>query len=100
MKAVLVLLYIVMILLLLYYAALYIKNLITYKNMNLIVIAIKHYNLAIMADSYDDPNFENKLISYNCMKKYEDVLHDWFNWGYDNIVPQDVLERIKPYILK
>lgn len=80
----------------------WIKNDNTYKNRIIIFKAIESYNLKIdylikigdLEDSYQN------YISFNCAEPYIKTLFRWYDWGYENIVPPDVLAVIKSHIKK
>lgn len=71
------------------------KNLITYKNLTIILDAIYRYNINMI-----DLGNLDRIISYNVIKSYIEVLLNPFEWGYKNIVPQDTYALIEPFIEK
>lgn len=71
------------------------KNLITFKNLTIILGAIYHYNINMI-----DLGNLDRIISYNVIKSYIEVLLNPFEWGYKNIVPQDTYALIEPFIEK
>ena len=71
------------------------KNLIAYKNLTIILDAIYRYNINMI-----DLGNLDRIISYNVIKSYIEVLLNPFEWGYKNIVPQDTYALIDPFIEK
>lgn len=71
------------------------KNLITYKNLTIILDAIHCYNINMI-----DLGNLDRIISYDVIKSYIEVLLNPFDWGYKNLVPKDVFALIEPFIEK
>lgn len=71
-----------------------IKNDNTYLNRIIIIEAICEYNISLITSG------QNKYtpISYNDMEPRECTYKRWWDWGYENILPSDKFEIIKPYI--
>lgn len=67
-----------------------VKNENAYKNRDIIIEAIYEYNIA--SNRYGD------RIDYADIEPYDDTLYRWWDWGYENILPPDKFEIIKPYI--
>lgn len=40
------------------------------------------------------------IIPYSVIRDYDAAFYDLFNWGYRDVVPSDVFEKIKPFIAK
>lgn len=70
-----------------------VKNDNAFKNRGIIIEAIYEYN-TIMITS----NKRRDKIDYADMESYDDTLYRWLDWGYENILPPDKFEIIKPYI--
>ena len=62
-----------------------VKNENAYKNRDIIIEAIYEYNIA--------SNRRGDRID-----SYDNTLYRWWDWGYENILPSDKFEIIKPYI--
>lgn len=88
--------YLLSILFMIFMIIMYFKNNITYKNMVIIGNAIWLYNSEMIRSC----NFD-KVIDYDtaipeCL--YKRALFRLFDWGYYNIVSDDIFALIKPYI--
>ena len=69
-----------------------IKNENVFKNRSIILDAIHTYNSKCLDDQrYDD------MVDYN-MESYDSTLYRIFDWGYENILPKEVMEKIRPFI--
>ena len=83
--------------------------------MFLVIILIKYLNTTVKRcnildaiEKYNQQEIENhcleytdepvKLIPYRFSKTYYETLFNLFDWGYKNLVPPDVYEKIKPYL--
>ena len=71
------------------------KNFNTLKKHEIISTAIFYYNCTAISER----RFEDQ-ISYYVMESYEKTLFRVWDWGYKNIVPPDVFEKIAPFIKK
>lgn len=67
-----------------------VKNENAYKNRDIIIKAIYEYNIA--------SNRCGDRIDYDDIEPYDDTLYRWWDWGYENILPSDKFEVVKPYI--
>ena len=74
---------------------LHFKNNNTYKNHMIILNAIAKHNYAAMLEDQC-----NSCIDYGCIESYYKTLFNLFDWGYKNLVPRDVYNRIEPFIDK
>ena len=70
-----------------------VKNENAYKNRSIIIEAIYEYN-TIMITS----NKHRDKVDFTDMESYDDTLYRLLDWGYENILPPDKFEIIKPYI--
>lgn len=64
-----------------------------YKNRDIIIEAIYKYRIMMITS-----NRRRDEIDYSDMESYDDTLYRWLDWGYENILPPDKFEIIKPYI--
>ena len=69
------------------------KNENTYKNDMIIINAINDYNLNCI-----DRGCYTEVIDYALMKDYNTIMWRLFDWGYENILPKEEFEKIKPFI--
>ena len=69
-----------------------VRNDVALKNHTKILYAIYDYRLECII------NNEHPVLSYDDMEPYEKTMFRLFDFGYDNILPYDKLEIIKPYI--
>lgn len=78
---------------------LWIKNTITYIYIHKVIDGIFEYNHKEIDRGYCSGDIESiQLISYKCLKSYDRAMFNLFNWGYTSVVPNEILEKIKPYI--
>lgn len=70
-----------------------VKNDNAYKNRNIIIEAIYEYRIMMITS-----NRPIDKVDYADIEPYEDTLYRWWDWGYENILPSDKFEIIKPYI--
>lgn len=76
-----------------------VKNYNTYNNMMKITEAIHSYNIHKLHEVNALEELEHlQLISYDCTKSYNSAYWNLRDWGYENLVPIDILEKIKPFI--
>ena len=76
-----------------------VKNYNTYNNMMKITEAIHSYNIHKLHEANTLEELEHlQLISYDCAKSYNSAYWNLRDWGYENLVPIDILEKIKPFI--
>lgn len=76
-----------------------VKNYNTYNNMMKVTEAIHSYNVHKLYEAKTLEEIENvESISYDYIKSYSSALCNLRDWGYENLVPADILEKIKPYI--
>lgn len=68
------------------------KNENTCKNCMIILHAIHEYNLDCIERGCDE------LMDYDVAKDYDTIMWRLFDWGYENILPKDVFEKIRPFI--
>ena len=94
MKVLLLILLVVVVLYLIDFGIWSLKSNNAYKNHIIIIDAICAYNRYVISEY----RFED-VISYNSMESYEETIRRWRDWGYKNIVPPDVLEKITPFIV-
>lgn len=87
------LLLIVTVLMLAFFILMLVKNDNALKNRGIIIEAIYEYNTIMIAS-----NKRRDKIKYADMESYDDTLYRWWDWGYENILPSDKFEIIKPYI--
>ena len=87
------LLLIVTVLMLAFFILMLVKNDNALKNRGIIIEAIYEYNTIMIAS-----NKRRDKIKYADMESYDDTLYRWWDWGYENILPPDKFEIIKPYI--
>ena len=73
----------------------WVKNEITYKNFMIIIDAIYQYCSEII-----DNGGTTDFGLYEKMKSYDAVFWRIFDWSYENILPSDEMEKIRPYINK
>lgn len=85
---------IVLIFMILFLMFKFIKNNNTYKNRQIIIEAICEYKTNMIVS---DKHMEIK-VGYEDIEPYENTLYRWLDWGYENILPPDKFEIIKPYI--
>lgn len=71
------------------------KNKITYKNYQIIIDAIYQYYDEII-DNGGRPDFS----LYEKMESYDATFWRIFDWSYENILPSDEMEKLRPYINK
>ena len=84
---------VIYLLFILFMATLFAKNNRTSQTRSLIIKAIHDYNVCqILNDPLED------LIDYDVMEGYDKTLWRLWDWGYENIVPSDVLKEIEPFI--
>lgn len=70
------------------------KNHNTFKNHNKVSKAIYNYNAYVI---WNEKEFENELIEYDCMESYDKTLFRLYDWGCQRIVSKDVYEKIESY---
>jgi len=70
------------------------KNNVTGKNYNKILNAIYKYSL----DQLNNGNLEDLTYLYDKIEPYQKTLYRLWDYGYKNIVPKDVFDKIEPYI--
>lgn len=76
-----------------------VKNYNTYNNMKKITEAIHSYNVHKLQEANTLEELEHlQLIPYSCTKSYISAYWNLRDWGYENLVPVDILEKIKPFI--
>ena len=76
-----------------------IKNVNTYKQLRRVLDACHDYNAQEIKRAYNSgKRLSMQLISYSEIKSYDASLYNLFDWGYKHLVPNDVFEKIKPYI--
>lgn len=71
------------------------KNFNTLKKHEFISTAIFWHNITAISEHRSED-----CIDYDVMESYEKTLFRVWDWGYKNIVPPDVLEKISPFINK
>lgn len=76
-----------------------IKNNFTYANRNTIINAIFTYNAKQLSNSIKNNTVEDlDFIDASVMESYRRTLFRLYDWGYKNIVPSDVFDKIAPII--
>ena len=73
-----------------------VKNTNTYKQHIKISKAIKEY----LCNHADEIENEDITSMFDSIQDYDKTLYRFWDWGYERIVPKDVLEKIQPYIGK
>lgn len=73
------------------------KSDVTCKNSCLILEAILLHNLDVICQKKES-EWEANVIDYDCVKPFNEVFFNIFDWGYKHIVPPDVYRKIEPYI--
>lgn len=68
------------------------KNENTCKNCMIILHAICEYNLDCIERGCDE------LMEYDVAKDYDTIMWRLFDWGYENILPKEAMEKIRPFI--
>ena len=77
-----------------YCVVMLIKTEITSKHLNMLLEAAHAYNLdCIKRDALDE-----MLNYFDIFPTYDSVLYRIFDWGYENILPKEVMEKIRPFI--
>lgn len=80
-----------------------IKNDITYRNQGIILEAIFDYKIDMIDKARKNGTIMDGVkyeVDYSDMEDYNSTLWRIFDWGYENILPSDKFEIIKPYIHK
>ena len=90
-----VLLLLLTIIVLLFCCVMHIKNEVTYKNDLIISRAIYFYNIDRISKGDLD-----SILSYDVIKSYNKAFINIFDWGYKNLVPEDIYALIEPFIEK
>ena len=59
-----------------------------------------HKKIIDALDAYanDAGNFADVLLMLDNMESYDKTIYRLWDWGYENILPQEDFELIKPYI--
>lgn len=87
---------IVMFIYLVYSAYMIFKNENTFKQRVKIIKAIHAYFQS--KKDVEEMDVEEVDYMYHSVEPYDDTLNRRLDWGYKNIVPPDVYEKIEPYI--
>lgn len=82
----------ILIIMLVFFIVMLIKNDITYRNHKIIMEAIYKYHV----DCYYSDCGET--VKYDEMKSYAKTLWCLWDWGYKRILPKEKFELIKPFI--
>lgn len=90
--------YIILVTLWVYCGFMLIKNNRTYKNRRIIAEAIFLYNLNQFSQKDQLNTSVDFIDTASVVESYEKTLFRLYDWGYKNIVPADVLEKISPFI--
>lgn len=80
-----------------------IKNNVTYRNHEIISDAIFKYRMDAIDKAVKNGTILDGVkyeVEYDDMVDYNTTLMRIFDWGYENILPEDKFEIIKPYIHK
>ena len=80
-----------------------IKNAVTYHNFNIISDAIYKYSIDAIEKAAKNGTILDGVeyeVTYDDMRDYNTTFFRIFDWGYENILPKDKFEIIKPYIHK
>ena len=70
------------------------KTEVTYRHLNMLLEATHAYNL----DCIDRDALDEMLNYFDIFPTYDSVLYRYFDWGYENILPKEVMEKIRPFI--
>lgn len=87
---------IVLIIMLFYNVYMYVKNNNTFKQRMKIIKAIHAYFQS--KKDVEEMDVAEIDYMYHSVEPYDDTLNRRLDWGYKNIVPPDVYEKIEPYI--
>lgn len=87
---------IVMFIILFYNVYMYVKNNNTFKQRMKIIKAIHAYFQS--KKGIEEMDVAEIDYMYHSVEPYDDTLNRRLDWGYKNIVPPDVYEKIEPYI--
>lgn len=87
---------IVMFIMLFYNIYMIFKNNNTFKQRRKIIKAIHTYFQS--KNGIEEMDVAEIDYMYHSVEPYDDTLNRRFDWGYKNIVPPDVYEKIEPYI--
>ena len=71
-----------------------VKTEVTSKHLNMLLEATHAYNL----DCIDRDALDEMLNYFDIFPTYDSVLYRLFDWGYDNILPKEVMDKIRPFI--
>lgn len=77
-----------------YLSVMLVKVEVTSKHLNLLLDAVHAYNL----DCIDRGFVTETYNYYDIFPSYDTVLNRIFDWGYENILPKEVMEKIRPFI--
>ena len=83
--------------------AMLVKNDVTYRNHAIITDAIFKYRMDAIDKAVKNGTILDGVkyeVGYDDMLDYNSTLMRIFDWGYENILPNDKFEIIKPYIHK
>lgn len=82
----------------------FIKNQVTYRNHTVIADAIFDYRMNAIDKAVKNGTIVEEgvkyEVNYDDMRDYNETVMRIFDWGYENILPKDKFEIIKPYIHK
>lgn len=87
---------IVMFIMLFYNVYMYVKNNNTFKQRMKIIKAIHAYFQS--KKGIEEMDVAEIDYMYHSVEPYDNTLNRRLDWGYKNIVPPDVYEKIEPYI--
>lgn len=70
------------------------KNNNTYENQKIIIDAVYAYRVDCFMSHV------NPSVDWSDIEDYDTTMYRWLDWGYENILPADKFEVVKPYIKK
>lgn len=74
-----------------------VKNNVTYHNYIILTDAIANYQKDLVDKGKYDL-YGNNPVEFDDMESYDKSLFRLWDWGYENILPKEKYEIIKPYI--
>ena len=77
-----------------------IRNCFTYRNQGIIATAIHLYNLnyIVTTENLTEEDYKANTIDYCVIENYYVTFTRIWDWGYKNLVPKDIYEKIKEFI--
>lgn len=84
-----------LVLVMIYYLVMLVKVKVTGRNLNLLLNAVYDYNVdCVERGCYNDCHLEY----FDIFPDFDAVLYRLFDWGYENILPKEAMEKIRPFI--